>query len=95
MSQQLLIHLKNLQKLPPNSRGQTGLCGGLSVESRRKLLVYAQTWKQHSGNLNYPVPHPILTAQKAFLRAKHWEGTYGILREKLMSYLIEYLERQQ
>lgn len=55
----------------------------------------ALDWPHYSGNQEYPVPHPLLGAQEAYLLDDMWdeETAYGASRRDLLEHLITKVER--
>lgn len=53
-------------------------------------------WPRFSGNKAYPVPHSVLTPEKAYYSKKlpKWEGEYGEARKELLEFLIKYIEHK-
>lgn len=106
MSCKLLIKLKQLRDVGPELN-QTGICDNLGCTKQEyiQLRQLYQSWPHFSGNLYFPVPHPMhrcsgLAAEDAFDNAAaantmwNQETSYGALRWDLLNHCIAQLEIQ-
>lgn len=81
-----------------------GICGVLSEklgshkykELLPWLLKQFMRWPKFSGQMHYPVPHPIASADDAYDRCDHYtESTeYGDNRRELVNFLIDKLDAE-
>ena len=63
--------------------------------SYKTIEQLAPTWPEFSGNIEYPVPHPTLDPEKAYVvRKQLWRNdAYGNARRRLCLFLADELER--
>jgi hypothetical protein len=99
----LLMACRDTKKHP----GKGGICynvkdrlRGLSFNHRYtamgRLSDIIATWPEHSGMMDYPVPHHKLTAYKAYQTClSRWTRLtrYGRARRRLLNYIINELEK--
>ena len=88
----LLEALKRVQQVGPENLC-LGICNNLPRHLWDEFTALVLRWPKHSGNRNYPVPHPELEPEEAYYGiANIWEGEYGDNRRELLEWAIKGLE---
>lgn len=76
-----------------------GICGQVTstgITEKRWLEKVMDKWPEHSGNREYPVPHPTGSPEVAYhLVCNKWDRNtaYGQARWRLLEWLIEELRK--
>lgn len=108
MRQAVLDALRLLELEGPTHRA-LGICDHLwknlrrhygqeltEIESQKIREIYRElfrSWDEFSGNIVYPVPHPLKDPSEAFGDDNLWdESVYGRYRWALLRHMIEELE---
>ena len=77
-----------LERVDPD-RCNSGICFGMSAELRGEFLEACKAWPKHSGNPEFPVPHPNEGPRSAYIGTPNlWEGQYGDNRRELLAWLL-------
>lgn len=79
----------------------SGLCLNLYgyLSSRRVHIndpafvrAAAESWPEYSGDTQFPVPHPSLSARYAYIRTRDmWAGEYGDTRRRFCAHVADEL----
>lgn len=78
-----------------------GICAELMHHSEydsRKIHSLFEDWSEYSGEIYYPIRHPLKSAEGAFDSADEYEmwskdHVYGAARWRLVDYLIDELSK--
>lgn len=64
---------------------------------RDKVQEIISNWPEHSGSMDYPVPHPTMNPKEAFTNIQNvWENSpYGDARRRLLHFVIAELNSKE
>lgn len=93
--------LYRLETISPFRRNLDGICSIIYSEKDETDLLFkhiASYWPEHSGQPNYPVPHPERSPRDAYMSANEdemWsrDHPYGAARWRLIEFCIAELEK--
>ena len=74
-----------------------GLCPNLSeyllsrkvcIDEKTFVRAAAESWPEYSGDTQFPVPHPSLSAKEAYCQTRDmWAGEYGDTRRRFCAHV--------
>lgn len=77
-----------------NLNGNAGWEPGTGSVGNQLVAHYAKAWQHYTGVEEYPVPHPELSASRAYSTANLWDKAhpYGSMRWDLLAHIIRCIE---
>ena len=78
-----------LVKVKSDPGGENGICSRLSGAVLPEFMAALKRWPKYSGDPEYPIPHPSLTARAGYLSERDlWAGEYGQLRLEAIGWML-------
>ena len=101
MNKELIMHLRKLASREVRPEYDVlGICSEVTdifgIEGELGIMSHFMSWKEFSGDINYPVPHfKHISPKLAYrLRKNMWDGEYGAARKRLCLHIANELEKE-